>query len=137
MATTARALIRRALKLCQVVDEDEQPQASQSADALDSLNDMAAGLKTQGANLDWQPLGLSDDVPVAPEHIDDLKYLLARTLAPEYGVELRPEVALRAQQGESSLIAHFARVGKLGTDPSYIDRLDRYGYDINSDGFNG
>lgn len=131
--TTARVVVTRSLKLLRVIAAEETPTASQMADGLDSLNDLLHSLKSHNADIDHQDLTADDDLPVPPEHIRPIKYLLASEMAPEYGTQLTPEVAVEAKAAMPTLQAYYRRTAKLRVDDGIHPRLGQAGYDITRD----
>ena len=132
---TARRVIQSALRLLSITDESEAASAEQASDGLEVLNDMLHGLQPRGADLDFRDIALTDEVPLPREHIEACKFLLAARLAPEYGTQLTPEVAVEAQRAEQIFQAAYRSVPTLRPDRGLRDRLHRYGnrYNITSD----
>ena len=132
--TTAREVIRTALHLIRRVDEDEEPTAAQEKDALAALNKMAFGMKAKGADLGWQKVKAATTIPLADEFIEDLEYLLAKRLAPEYSATLTPEVALAASGALKRFQGHFKRIVPLRPAPGLLPNYVEYGaYDPETD----
>ena len=131
--TTARNLITKSLRLIRVIADEETPTSSQATDGLDVFNDMMHGLKAHGADVGWQSLSLDDEVPLPPEHIRSVRYLLAVDLAPEYSTQVTPEVAIGAEEGMRTMQSAYRRIGKLRPDEGLENRITRHGYDIDAD----
>lgn len=109
--TTAYSLVKGALRLIAVIASGEEPTASDMADGIEALNQMAQALRDDGIGLSWVDIALStEEIPVAASHIKALKYLLAVDLAPEYGVQPSPFVISQAEGGYRALQAAFTIV---------------------------
>lgn len=126
--TTARVVVTRALKLIRVIAAEEEPQAQELVDGVAALNEMLHGLKSHNADLDYQDITADDDLPVPPEHIRPIRYMLAAELAPEYGTQLTPEVAVEARDAMTILQAYYARSTTLRVDEAYQERTGRRVY---------
>jgi hypothetical protein len=131
--TTARIVLTGALRLLRVIADEETPTASQLVDGLEALNQRLHSLKSHNADLAYQDITLDDDLPLPPEHTRPIKYLMAAELAPEYGTQMTPEVAVEAKEALPTLQAYFRRARKLRVDEGIHDRISRYDYNINTD----
>jgi hypothetical protein len=61
-----------------------------------------------------------DDVIEFPDAlIAYLPYMLAVALAPEFGADLRPDIAALAAEGRAAFARAYGRRGRLGLDPSF------------------
>jgi hypothetical protein len=128
--TTVRSIITKAMRKVQILAAGEDPSAAEGADGLDAFNEMMAGLKLESIPLDWRNLTLDDDVPLPPEHIRGVIHLLGVELAPEYGKEVDPTIALIAERARRLLQGHYKDIRQMSVDPGLIDR--RAGtFDIN------
>lgn len=126
--TTARVVITRALKLLRVIADEETPTASQISDGVDSLNELLHGLKSHGADIGYSNLTADDDLPVPPEHIRPIRYILAVDLAAEYASALTPEVAVEAKDSMTVLQAYYGRKTVLQVDDSFQEQTGRNAY---------
>ncbi|NIA67776.1 hypothetical protein HBA54_04160 [Pelagibius litoralis] len=131
--TTARSLIQGSLRLIRVVADEETPTNSQMVDGLERMNEMLHGLKAHNADIGYQDITLDDDIPLPPEHIRPVRYMLAVELAPEFSGNVTPEVAVEAKAGMLTLQSAYRRIGKLRPDEGLENRLTRHGYDIDAD----
>ena len=127
--TTANILINGSLRLLRVIASGEPVKADQSSDGLEVLNQLLHGLKAEGADVKFANIELSADIPLPPEHILSLKYVLAAHLAPEYSAELTPEVAVEAARGRDTLQAAYVSIPLLRCDEALLDRRSG-SYDI-------
>lgn len=133
--TTARDTIRGALRLIRAIDPTEDVRPEDANTGLVSLNEMIHGWKNVGIKLDYQDIEIGDNLPFPPEDHRNIRYLLAAEIAPEFGIELTPEVATEARQSLATLQAQYGTQPEARPDLSITDRLSRYGnvYNINSD----
>lgn len=131
--TTARVLLTGSLRLLRVVAEEETPTAQQLEDSLESMNQLLHALKSHNADIYFQNITLDAEVPVPPEHDRPLRYIMAGEMAPEFGTQMTPEVALREQDAWKVLQAYYGRVPRLKSDEGVFDRRSRYDYDITTD----
>lgn len=98
MATTAGDIIKRALRLCRVIDAHTAMDANDAADALDTLNAMLAEWHEADIGLpDYSFAELTTELASDAADREAIAYQLAARLAPEYGVSLPAEVAAVAQ----------------------------------------
>ena len=128
MATTAGDIIKRALRLCRVIDAHTAMDANDAADALETLNAMLA---------EWHEaeIGLPDytlatlDTELASDAADReaIAYQLSARLAPEYGVSLPVEAAGVAQGTMDRLRLRYFQPGCV--DFSQLPSK-RYSFDI-------
>lgn len=126
---TVRDLIKAALRLLRVVAAGEEPAASEMRDALEALNLLLANMKAQGADLGFAPVDLNDDVPLPPEHVRCVKYLLAMEVSPEYSAEVSPEVAVQASESLKQLQAAYREIPTLSADAALWQRS--VAFDVN------
>lgn len=128
MATTAGDIIKRALRLCRVVDAYTAVEPQDAADALDTLNAMLAEWHEAEIGLpDYSFANLTDPLASDAADREAIAYQLAARLAPEYGVSLPVEVAGVAQGTMDRLRLRYFQPGCVSFDqlPS-----KRYGFDI-------
>ena len=98
MATTAGDIIKRALRLCRVVDAYTAVDPNDAADALQTLNAMLAEWHEAEIGLpDYSLASLTDELASDAADHEAIAYQLAARLAPEYGVSLPAEAASVAQ----------------------------------------
>lgn len=129
--TTARDLIESALKLNRVLSQGKTMTAAEASDGLETLNQLLHSLKAEGADLGFADIDLNDEIPLPPEHVRAVRFLLAVDLAPEYSVELTPEVSIGAQNAKLILQAAYAQIPELGFDRGLKRRLDDWWGDDN------
>ncbi|MGN2244938.1 packaged DNA stabilization gp4 family protein [Frateuria sp. GZRR33] len=128
MATTAGDIIKRALRLCRVVDAYTAVDPNDAADALQTLNAMLAEWHEADIGLpDYSLASLTDELASDAADREAIAYQLAARLAPEYGVSLPVEVAGVAQGTMDRLRLRYFQPGCVSFDqlPS-----KRYGFDI-------
>ncbi len=92
---TVMEIIESALRLLNIIDEEETPSPEQGIKSLHILNDMLADAYRDGIDLGWRPIADTDitvDAPLAPEDIRGVKLWLAIEAAPHFGIEPLPTV---------------------------------------------
>ena len=112
MATTAGDIIKRALRLCRVVDAYTAVDPNDAADALETLNAMLAEWHEAEIGLpDYSFADLTDTLSSDAADREALVYQLAPRLAPEYGVALPVEVAGIAESTMARLRLRYFQPG--------------------------
>ena len=119
--TTALDTIKTAMRLLGVLEAGEAPSASESVDALGTLNTMLAGFPADGIEYAHQNIDVvSDPVPLPEEQILHVKHLLAVYLAPEYGVAPSPIVMTAAENGRRYLQGKYKLAETATVDTSLL-----------------
>lgn len=91
---TASSVIRRAMRLCGIIDAAEAVPADQMQDAIEVLNRLGQRWLDSGLLAAWTNATGPTSSLVTPAKQDDaLSYSLALRLAPEFGVAATPDVA--------------------------------------------
>lgn len=117
MAISALDMITDALRLGNVIDENEDPSAEQGVKGLRVLNQMVAQWVVDGIRLPWHIVeDLDDDLPIDVKDERGLKYNLAVELAGEYGVELLPRVQMIAEDTYAGLAKRYQQVVEMSVD---------------------
>jgi hypothetical protein len=78
--------------------------------------------------LGYQDITLDDDLPLPPEHIDPVVYMLAAVMAPLYGTQLTPEIAVMAKDAKTTLQSAYGRIATLKVDEAFQERSQRHVY---------
>lgn len=103
--TTVAKLVARSLRLIQVIDAVQPVKPADMSTAIEALNGMMVRLEANGVAQGWAPVASpSDEVPIPEEAETPVAYLLAKALAPEFGVEPSLLVLEGAAQGENDLL---------------------------------
>lgn len=133
---TARDVIRRSMRLIRAIDPTEEPQAEDFETGLTALNMMMHGFEDVGIYMDYENIEATDFLPTPNRDVRPIVYILAAEIAPEFGMELTPEVAVEARQALATLQAQYGIQPDSWPDRSIQNRLSRYGgsYDIRTDG---
>ncbi len=126
---TPRTIISQALRTIRITASEETPTAAELNDGLDTFNQMVNGFESQAINLGFSDLTLDEDLPLDKKFHEGVRFLLAVVLAPEYGVEITPEIAIKAQSGMAFLQSHFAEIPILKMDKGLRNRRSRWGGD--------
>ena len=112
MATTAGDIIKRALRLCRVVDAHTPMDANDAADALETLNAVLAEWHEAEIGVpDYSLATLETDLASDAADREAIAYELALRLAPEYGVALSAETAAAGQAATSRLRLRYFQPG--------------------------
>ena len=91
---TASSVIRRAMRLCGIIDAAEAVPAEQMQDAIEILNRLGQRWLASGLLAAWTDATGPTFSLVTPAKQDDaLSYSLALRLGPEFGVAVTPDVA--------------------------------------------
>lgn len=83
-------------------------QPEESSAALDTLNGMLSGWVARGVDIGHRTLALGDTLNVLPENEEDVSWLLAEQLAPDFGF-VSPDAFFikRVQDAWSSVMATY------------------------------
>lgn len=130
MAITARQLIYKALRNIQVTASEETPTAAQAQDGLRDFNEMMHSLKRESIPLDWRTLALDDAVPLPEEDIRGFTAMLSIELAPGYGKEVDPAIAVIAERQRLMLQAVYKNLPSASFDEALLPRIWRTTFDI-------
>lgn len=117
MSLTAIDMITDALRVANIIDENETPSAEQGVAALRSLNQMIAQWIADGVRIPWHVVDELDDVlPIDIKDQRGIKYSLARELAGEYGVELLPDAQRIAEQTYTGIVKRYSPQTEMTLD---------------------
>ena len=112
MATTAGDIIKRALRLCRVVDAYTAVDPNDASDALETLNAMLAEWHEAEIGLpDYSFTSLMDELASDAADREAIVYQLSARFAPEYGVTLPAMVAAVAEGTMSRLRLRYFQPG--------------------------
>lgn len=96
--------VARALRLITVIDAQEDVNDKDFKTAVEALNALMVRIEADGLALGWYPVSNpSEELPVPPEAEMAVAYMLAVVVAPEYGKEASPTVAVMANDGLRAL----------------------------------
>lgn len=102
--TTAVEMITDALRVANVLDENEAPSAEMGVAGLRTLNQMMGQWDRDGIRLGWHQVAeLDDDLPIEYQDERGVKYNLAVELAGEYGVDPTVRVTQIANETYAAL----------------------------------
>lgn len=113
---TALEVITAAMRRLGVLPSGQSPSAAEASDALEALNDMGASFDARNVYVGWSAVALTDDVILEDRHIEGLKYMLAKRLAPDYGMDVPAEVEKRATDGWQLICADYMAPENLRVD---------------------
>ncbi|GAA0260600.1 packaged DNA stabilization gp4 family protein [Rhodanobacter caeni] len=103
--STVSDITRRALRLINVLDPNESPEAEDSDTAIMALNGMCRRWEANGMAMGWSDVSNpSDTMPSPPEADDAIAYNLALRLAPEYQQQPNGAVVAFAAEGLRELM---------------------------------
>lgn len=114
--TTANELVTSAMRLVGAYGVDEAPSAEDASAVLSALNQMLAGWATEGIDLEHSTLELGDTLPYPDDHLRGIRYNLALEIGPEFGAQIRRDVAATAHATKRALRAIYAQPPKLRAD---------------------
>lgn len=115
--TTAIQMITDAMRLANLIDENETPSAEMGVAGLRSMNQMVAQWVEDGIRLPWHIVAeLDDELPIDVKDERGLKYNLAVELAGEYGMEPLPRVQQIAASTYAGLEKRYMQVIELSLD---------------------
>jgi hypothetical protein len=108
---TTQSIITESFQLLGVVRESRQPTATQSSNGLTVLNDNLATQSKDGwGNIGWWPQTvamINNLAPLNDADIADIKFLLAKWLAPRYGIydiaASRPDLAIQITEAQTRM----------------------------------
>jgi hypothetical protein len=110
---TAQTIINRAFRLCKVLDSFQAASSEDAADALSVLNGLLAELHCAEVGIpDYSFAALATEIASDAADAEALAYMLARRVAPEYGVELSSLIAKEAHDAESRLRLRYFQPGQ-------------------------
>lgn len=113
---TAQQTITRALRMVGVLADGQTPTASQSDDALESLNEMLYAWRDRGVDLGHSALELASEIPYQDDHLACIRYSLAVEIAEDYGRPAPQGVQFRQQQLFQALQAQYCVPPLITTD---------------------
>jgi hypothetical protein len=113
---TALDIILGSLRRLGVLGSGQSPTSSETADALEALNDMGASFDARNVYTGWSPLVLTDDVILEDRHHEALKYMLAERLADDYGMDVSANIKKRAYEGWLLICADYMAPENLRVD---------------------
>lgn len=102
---TATEVINGAFQNLAIYSPSDTVSAEDASAALTRLNEFLNGLNARGCTFETVALVSTDNVPVADQNIADLKWCMAKALAPLYGKELTGGALLEARTAERRFIA--------------------------------
>lgn len=124
--TTALTVIEGACRLIGILAEGEALTATQSSDALESLNNMVAAWELDGIAIGAPSWALADTINLPANHLDPIKYNLAVRLAPEYEKPVSSIVVQMAGDGYKSLQAVYGEAMDMDIDTAILSFRRRF-----------
>lgn len=115
--TTARDIVKGALRHISVANAEEEPSAVDMADGVTSLNDMIASWSFKGIHTGAPILAENDPFPFEDGHVAGVKAMLAQYIASDYGMEVPANIVLRARSGWQAIQSDFGVKEPLRVDP--------------------
>lgn len=105
--TTARDIVTSALRQIQVLGARDPVDSDDMTIGLERLNDMLASWAGRGVDTGHYPLDEGQTFPLEERHVRGVKALLAREIAPDFGVGVPEHVAEAAFDGWIALQAEY------------------------------
>lgn len=132
MAITNVSLITDALREINVISEIDTASAEQGSHALRKLNQMLFGWEVDGVKLGYyEQTSTADTCPIPDWSQKGVTAKLAIEIAPVYGATVSPELAVKADEGWSTILRISQNMRLRGMDSSHLGSSDT-GYDIQS-----
>lgn len=103
MSRTALDVIKKSLRELGILQTQEEPDAAEAQDALDVLNGLLIAWELEGIKLNHVDMVLTDALPYPDNHYLPVAYNLAMELAGEYEINIRGDLASKAENGYRNL----------------------------------
>lgn len=97
---TASEIVTRAFRRLNIIRSNATPSASQAQYGLDAFNEILDSWAGSGVDV-------TDDLPIAAKYERGVVALLAQRLAPDYGLQLPPQIEFEARDGWRTLQAGY------------------------------
>jgi hypothetical protein len=115
--TTALDMITDALRLVNVIDQNDAPSAEMGVNGLRSLNELLKDWEEDGIRLGYYTVtALDEELPLQERDLRAVKFNFAVELAGEYGIEPTPRVAEIAAQTYARLAKRAVQHVELSMD---------------------
>lgn len=124
--STVADIVRRALKLATVLDDEETPEPSEQADGIDSLNELLSSWYDEGISISNGGLEATDTFPIDGKEARAVRYNLAVEIAPEYGKTLPLSVEVKADELYRFLQAKYASEETMDVDETMKRQFNRH-----------
>jgi len=118
---TANEVITGALNNLGVFSPFDTVDASNADACLVKLNDYLNGLNARGCVFESVALALTDPVPVADQNVGDLKWALAKYIAPMYGKVLDGQAARDATVADRRFVAAHTFLDPTSSDGGLLN----------------
>lgn len=116
MTTTLRDIVTNALRDARIIAAEETPSAADAAEGLRYLNQMMTQFAAADVFTGWADLTLNDTFPLEDKHRAGVTAMLQKALSEAFGRPITQDLAMRAQRGESLLLADYADLDPLRMD---------------------
>ena len=97
---TASEIVNRAYRRLNVLRPNATPSAAQADYGLNAFNEMLDSWAGEGVDV-------TDDLPIAAKYERGVVALLAQRLAPDFGLQLPPQIEREAREGWRTLQAGY------------------------------
>ena len=130
--STNQAVIDQALGELGIVEAGDSANATDSATALNQLNNMMAQWAENDMDLDWFPQNtLADEAPVERWALGGIISSLAIECAPEFRVPVSGDLMGKADRGKSTILNRLINTSLEPSDMTHLNLGSRgHGYDI-------
>ena len=105
--TTARDVIKSALRRLEILAYDEEPDATMADNALTELNNMMFGWEARGVDVEHTAMAIGDSITLDAKWHQALGYLLAEHIGSEWGAALKPMDQQEAMRWWNNLAAAY------------------------------
>lgn len=132
--STNQAIINAALQELGVIESGEDANATDSATALNTLNNMMEVWRETGRDLNWFPQDtLTDEAPLERWVLEGVVSCLAIELAPNFRSPITGDLVAKAMRNERAITNRLMNTDLTGSDMSHMPQGERYRYDIETD----
>ncbi len=134
--STNQKIIDRALGELGIVEAGDSANATDSATALDTLNNMMAEKEQQDMEFNWFPQDdLTADIPLPRWAESGVTSMLGMYCAAEFRVPLTNELAMKADKGETAILNVLINMKLEGADMSHLAQGENMRWNINNGGY--
>jgi hypothetical protein len=132
--STNQSIIDQALGELGIVEAGTSANATDSATALNTLNDLMAQWAEDDMDLDWFPQDtLSDEAPLERWVLSGVISNLAIECAPAFRVPVTADLAMKADRGKRTILNRLINTSLEPSSMSHLNLGNRYrGWDIES-----
>ena len=113
---TARDIIKAAMRRLVILAAGEEPNAADAADCLERLNRILKNFEASGCAEVNPQMGLGTDWTAGDQYLQSIEDMLAKRIAPYFGVPVPADLAWDAGAGERKILKAFVTRATFGVD---------------------